>query len=97
MEQLWGRRTEQGDRTFGGGAGTPAITLPHFHYPHRTQAAKTKFKTTTVETAELAARKKGRAKSKPRTNQDETIPQEGAKVRREMCLLHNEMKALKKG
>lgn len=32
-----------------------------------------------------------------RTNQDETISQEGANVTREMCLLHNEMTALKKG
>jgi hypothetical protein len=68
-----------------------------FSYPHRTRAAKTKFKITTVETAESRSLQKSSRQKQARTNQDETIPQEGAKVRRETCLLHNEMKALKKG
>jgi hypothetical protein len=55
----------------------------------------TKFKITIVETAGFA---KKSSRQKPGwTTQCETIPQEGAKARTEMRLLHNEMAALKKG
>jgi hypothetical protein len=81
----------------GGGAGTPAMALPHFSILQGTRPPKTKFKITTVETAELAALKNKSRQKQARTREGETIPQEGAKVRMEIRVLQNEMTALKKG
>jgi len=69
----------------GGGAGTPAMALPHFFsYLHDTRQPKTKFKITTAETAKLAVHKKSSRQKQARTSR-RTIPRLGAKVRAEMC------------